>query len=777
MDTSQKIKQSLCLRAKYRVYPKKVLSPLLVVPHPKNRGGDPVKSLRTMQLNATVAVEGYDPMEANCNAVVVEDKPVVAGGSGQYFQEEFAKKVMIDPDMAEQGSGMVATAGSLSHSHLNCCMRNILCCKKGCECPEDKTQCECGSQQILDHNGNYSLEKLRVHDAEWALGCFRGLEWEVLSWRMDIEEPDAAQIISIALNKKNEVAMKTGHLEIMSTLVSLCEPTPDMSVPFEPVRDKLIDLYGAAVDHPDFLHAFRLVIDAGGAGSVHMQDLETFTAVHVNQKLRKMRMEVYAVVAPYPVDFPKIKNACLKWSWRQTPHRGWCQVPPSILHRLTDDSKFGMYDFMLSVELAMAALSKLTSTVVEIKDLKSRTKWIAEVEINLMCKIFAWPKKELFKGKTVLQQQEELCEQCAALIATKLLDLAKLGKPDVYRAGLSGLTRDSALMKRVGEHLDDPASFLARDKKEAEQTPEVAGPLVPKVIEMDADGRPVTEHETVPMQAPREKPVELIPWSTWADTATKRNPNNTAKLLLWMAIDDFHHNWSTPCPIALVRKGSVIQANATKPLRIGELVVPLFVKKQHSVVTEDEGASVHPKAVDVVVTWSESATAVVNVEDADGNSVKEQNSVVTEGEGATVHPKAPDVAVRLKVQPELKFPVKGAKGLQWTQFDAVHPFWFIQRADKIEMEANADLVMQDFTHITACSYKAVTSGGAQVLPITDTFSVSVPFIVNTQAIAMGEEVILKWKPQESKRKHVAVAPNAFDQIRQQDRRERKAKTN
>ena len=88
MDTlsskSRKIKQSICWRAKYRVDPKNLtpMSPLLVVPHPKNRGGDPVKSLRTMQLNGTVAVEGYDPIEANCNAVAVEDKPAVAGGVG-----------------------------------------------------------------------------------------------------------------------------------------------------------------------------------------------------------------------------------------------------------------------------------------------------------------------------------------------------------------------------------------------------------------------------------------------------------------------------------------------------------------------------------------------------------------------------------------------------------------------------------------------------------------------------------------------------------------------
>ena len=128
---SRKIKQSICFRANYRVDPKKVMSPLLVVPHPKNRGGDPVKSLRTRQLIGTVTVEGYDPIEANCNAVAVEDQPAVAGGSGHHFQEVFEMQVKPDPDMAERGEGMVAMAGSLSHTHLNCSMRNnMLCCKK-----------------------------------------------------------------------------------------------------------------------------------------------------------------------------------------------------------------------------------------------------------------------------------------------------------------------------------------------------------------------------------------------------------------------------------------------------------------------------------------------------------------------------------------------------------------------------------------------------------------------------------------------------------------------
>ena len=92
-------------------------------------------------------------------------------------------------------------------------------------------------------------------------------------------------------------------------------------------------------------------------------------------------------------------------------------------------------------------------------------------------------------------------------------------------------------------------------------------------------------------------------------TGKKRNPKNTAKLLLLMANDSLHHNWSHPCPIALVRKGSATQALATRSLRSGELAVPLLVKKQNSVVTEGEGVAVHPKAVDVKVTWSEPASA------------------------------------------------------------------------------------------------------------------------------------------------------------------------
>ena len=188
----------------------------------------------------------------------------------------------------------------------------------------------------------------------------------------------------------------------------------------------------------------------------------------------------------------------------------------------------------------------------------------------------------------------------------------------------------------------------------------------------------------------------------------------------------------------------------------------MFLKKPSSVVTEDEGGTLHPKAVAAVVSWSESANAVIDVDEE-----------TSPGDGET-HGDV-ESQVRMRVQPELKLPTIGAKGLEWTQSDAVHPFWFIQRPDKDDTIANAQIVQQEWSHVAACAFKAVTSAAATVPPTTNTFSLSVPFIINTQAIEAGKEVILKWRPTDSQRKTGAADTNAFDQILQQDKKQRRAK--
>ena len=75
----QMIKRCIAWRAKYRLEQGpgptyRVLSPHIVVPHPRNQGGDLVKSLRTKELSRTGLVDGCDPLKACSNAVAVQEQ-------------------------------------------------------------------------------------------------------------------------------------------------------------------------------------------------------------------------------------------------------------------------------------------------------------------------------------------------------------------------------------------------------------------------------------------------------------------------------------------------------------------------------------------------------------------------------------------------------------------------------------------------------------------------------------------------------------------------------
>ena len=67
-------------------------------------------------------------------------------------------------------------------------------------------ECKCLNKLILDKNGFYSMDLLKAHDTDWHELITVGLKWEMLSHKMDIEDPEAALVISVALNKKTKQA-------------------------------------------------------------------------------------------------------------------------------------------------------------------------------------------------------------------------------------------------------------------------------------------------------------------------------------------------------------------------------------------------------------------------------------------------------------------------------------------------------------------------------------------------------------------------------------------
>ena len=96
-EQTQIIKESCAYRAKYWVDGEYVdMDPFLIVPHPDNRGGDPLKVLRLQGLTAKLAHDGVDLVEANQNAVAVQQAPsyVVTEGRAKDFQVIFEQSIL-----------------------------------------------------------------------------------------------------------------------------------------------------------------------------------------------------------------------------------------------------------------------------------------------------------------------------------------------------------------------------------------------------------------------------------------------------------------------------------------------------------------------------------------------------------------------------------------------------------------------------------------------------------------------------------------------------------
>ena len=749
IDT-QMIKRSIAYRAKYRKGQGpgpyiKTFSPALAVPHPRNRGGDAILSQVTKKLGCTIAIDGHDPVEAASSAVAVEahahGKLNLVWGT---FQSHFEKQVSgKDPDMAYILNGVVAVIGTLSHGHNNCLSRNIFAGMSGCDCGahsrgDGEGKCECPCKMILDEKGCYDLERLRAHDASWSEHVEKGIGWELLVPEMDDEEPDAALVISIAQNKKNEACMSTAHTEVMKTLVGLCKPDPngDRTVLFEPIRERMIDLYGAIVDHPDFHHAFRLVLDAGGCDSPHMKDMNDFTSVHVNQHFRKLRFETYAVVAVLPIEYPALKNGLVKWAWKQKPVKGWCPVPPTLQHRLDPKSKHHMPRAATQIEDAMRGMRTCLAAVAAgvPNGEKMKITWVGAVDIGLAQLLLNVPKTE--EGKTVAEQEEALITKCSEFLAVKLHGAlqvtSKAFEQVAHQLGAQEARRKGNLLERARSLMEDGSALhilVTEASKEKDKPTAVAvskQTLQPEVAQLDASGKVLS---TPAVKTKQEAPIEIIRMKGWLDAMTKEDEASGIKAVLKIAILQAKQQYNPDVPIAIARQGNDTWVKATQPIKVGELAVPLYIRQEQRMILRDyEAGIIHPNAVNAVVSCP-------TTEEERLTGLEESHRDIT-----------------ISVQPEFKLPAKPAVAgttSSWDQKDNGHPFWAIPRRKTQAEDPNCVIESEVTTVIVCCQPKPPLD--TKAVAATVTYSVRLPYIVNNRPIGADEKVILEWAIPEKKK--------------------------
>ena len=111
---------------------------------------------------------------------------------------------------------------------------------------------------------------------------------EVLSWKMMVEEPTAASLISQALDTGHHLALRTSELTAMSVLSGAVAFALGSAVAedmcFETIREKVrmeLDMY---VDLPGFIDLFEFVINMGATKSPFIPQLLEFGSKFVDNQ-------------------------------------------------------------------------------------------------------------------------------------------------------------------------------------------------------------------------------------------------------------------------------------------------------------------------------------------------------------------------------------------------------------------------------------------------------------------------------------------------------------
>ena len=267
------VHQALALRAKYRVASTTTrVAPLHIGFHPANRGGEPPSAERCVNLLESILGQGFDPSEADCNGVLVQERP------GSTATRDFNVRALEGNEkMAAVVDGTILSYGSLSHSHLNQVFKNIL------------AQLPLGIERV-SNGGKAQLSSVVDADPALAKYCKEGLLWDVLSYKIMDEEPEGLNVIQAACNCKHAVAMMPHEMEAIASLSKICKASSAVAgrVCFQKAKEKLMLTLPAMAHDPDFVHLFRFVVDLGGDSSPFIPDLRDFTGKFVNPQANSL---------------------------------------------------------------------------------------------------------------------------------------------------------------------------------------------------------------------------------------------------------------------------------------------------------------------------------------------------------------------------------------------------------------------------------------------------------------------------------------------------------
>ena len=245
-------------------------------------------------LGIRLAGLGYSQEEADHQGVAVEQPPKEHNPDSAVAESyaEYNRRKCLGQPLLKSCFGVESNVafGMLSHNHL---LLLLLCWANSAKWELNERE-----QGILGKALN-AEGRLDVDTAVAADGNFaelkpivtQGLLVEVLSWKINVEEPGACSVICAALNAANQVALRTTELTAVAVLSGECALHQTLGrsdcIDFLKVKAAVRSQLDCFVEEPEF-QELSFVISFGAASGPFIGELLDFGSRFVDQKKRQI---------------------------------------------------------------------------------------------------------------------------------------------------------------------------------------------------------------------------------------------------------------------------------------------------------------------------------------------------------------------------------------------------------------------------------------------------------------------------------------------------------
>ena len=352
----------------------------------------------------------------------------------------------------------------LAHNHITLVLRAFIT-----QAQWNLRAIETKGKPIITCDANGKLSLAAVAESPNGRGIAEavqeGIPCEILSHKMDIEEPKAALIISQACHNPHQLGMRTSELTAVAVLKGeiIVQMSKDVgqAVAFETVREQVRKQLSSVADIPELTEIFYWLISSGVGTKSYVDDFLEWTSTYVDSQKRRLRFGAWSPINKMDPRAVWSRVAVLKRAYRKKPTLGFCPSPEpawatytwGYLEVLEDLLRF----FHVGCKKYLAAL-----------DPQSRIQQVANIDICAADAFYA-AKDPKFRH-TLIQIQKILLDA-----AVKYLEPLGLWKDNEHR--FVHLDSDG---KPTWIQFQRDAEGKPKDKATA-----VAAPIAPVVIKFD----------------------------------------------------------------------------------------------------------------------------------------------------------------------------------------------------------------------------------------------------------------------------------------------------